>query len=262
MLAELLRYVGASAGGGVALAALRIRFPAYAGTLPVAMARGYLGLHGEVYRLTTVGRDYLELLASAAAMKRCPACGEIRSRDEFWADRSRSDGRYVYCVHCAQRAKELRMETKRETARAAISAAGRAAAGAAADWDAAVSDLALAWRAMVAAADTLRAQRRAAAIEFDSGPLELRLVHPRAMFALALALSDAGFPMGVPVLRECGWSERLTDFVGKDPAATYFPDHAQPEAEPQPARTRKRRQRRQRRAPAMVRIAAPAAEPA
>jgi hypothetical protein len=34
-------------------------------------------------------------------MKHCPKCGQDRTEDAFWRDRTRSHGLHTYCIPCA-----------------------------------------------------------------------------------------------------------------------------------------------------------------
>jgi hypothetical protein len=108
-----------------------------------------------------------------------------------------------------------------EEAKRRIAEAASITVRAARKWDGAVFDLAKAWKDMVVADGIMRQNRKAAGTENDSGRMEARLLHPRAMFALALAMSEVGFHFGFPVHRESGMPAKLADYVGSDPETDY-----------------------------------------
>lgn len=217
MIGDVLHFC-IDAGGGVSLPRLRGRFPTVGPVLRTCLERALLELRGDCYYATVAGRAWRPEIEEP--VKRCPGCGAVKPETEFWKDASHSHGphgRYAYCKTCCKRRKERLMEAKQIEARAAIREAGQRLVGAALRWDAAVAELAAAWREIAGCDDVLRNNRHAARVQFESGRMEGRLLQPRAHFGLSVALSDVNFNIGHVLHRDCGMPERLADFVGTDP---------------------------------------------
>ena len=220
MITDVLRFIMA-ADGGVSLGRLRAKFPSVAPVLRICFERELLELRGGCYHATQAGAVYLTSQPPDVPLKHCPGCDADKARSEFWKDAARPDGLYAYCIDCCNRRKARVMEQRQLEARGLIRAAGSRIVGAAAQWDAAVAALAAAWHEVMAVDDVLRANRGPAKIDVDYGRMEARLLHPRAMFALSIALTDAQFPLGYPVHRDCGMPEKLAEYVGEYPERDY-----------------------------------------
>jgi hypothetical protein len=235
VLAEVVQFV-VNAGGGVSLPKMRAHFPSITPVLHTCLERGLLDIRGDCYHATNTSAGFL--IESAVEAKRdlkwCPRCKTFKAASEFWCNPQRSDGLYPWCAKCAT---ERKMELKQIEARQAITEAAQLLVGAVAQWDEAVKLLAEAWTEVMRADEILRLNRRASGTDFESGRMEARLLHPRAMFALSIALTDAKYPLPYGYMRECGMSKLLADYVGTDPQNDYFPA---PIVEVKPAAKRKR----------------------
>lgn len=160
------------------------------------------------------------------------------------------------------------MEAKR--ARDAIREAALQTVASSARWDRAIVELAEAWRGIMAADQVMRLNRLQAGSENDSGRMEARLLHPRAMFSMSVALADAKFPLPYGFIRECGMSEKLADYVGADPASDYVVDSSSPPCDESGAAAATdpvavaavRHKRRKHRRQARVRVIVPQEAPA
>lgn len=149
------------------------------------------------------------------------------------------------------------MQEKQHEARERIRAAGAITARCARRWDDAVAELARAWRDIVLSDTIMREHRKAAGSDTEYGRMEARLLHPRAMFALALALTDVGFPLGFAVHRESGMQPKLASYVGKNPERDYIGNEEvtlAPVAAPValPRKRRKYKRRKDRKPPEVV----------
>jgi hypothetical protein len=232
VIEDVLRFC-IDAGGGVSLSRLRVRFPTIGQVLRICLDRELLELRGDCYYPTAAGRAWQPDVE--IAVKRCPGCGMVKSETEFWKDASHSHGPhglYAYCKTCCKRRKERLMEAKQLEARAAIRSAAQQLVRAAARWDAAVVELARAWQEIAAVDDVRRLNQRSAGSDFDSGRMEGRLLQPRALFGLSLALADVNFNIGHILHRDCEMKPQLADYVGTDPERDYLgQDSATPLAE-------------------------------
>lgn len=246
MLGDVLQFV-INAGSGTSLLRLRQKFPTVAPAVRACLERGYLELRGSCYHATARGREFMSEEAAAAAtanaLKRCRVCRIDKPRDQFWKDSWRSDGLYQYCIDCCNRRKAQMREARQLEARTALRNAAELVVAAAARWDHGVAELAAAWADIMAADETLRINRRAAGVDNDSGRMEARLLHAHAMFGLSIALIDARFPIGWPVLREAPLSPRLAAYVGSDPVSDYLSAAVEPQIQPSPTAERRKRRR-------------------
>jgi hypothetical protein len=152
--------------------------------------------------------------------KRCPECQEVLPLDAFWFDVHRSDGLFAYCSSCAITRKRKMRERKRE-AMAAIVAAGERCAAGAKLWDHHITGLVHAWREMFEADVTMRTSRYNAGIDVDGGRIEIRLIHPRALYVLGLALQEAQCPWPTPLIRTEQIATTLAGYVGDAPQQDY-----------------------------------------
>lgn len=153
--------------------------------------------------------------------KLCPRCHTCKGLDEFWSDPSHWDGLYTYCKTCEVERRRLVREERRE-ANAALEQAGMECAEGARMWDEGVRLLVNAWGKMLLADERMRLNRRAAGTEFDGGRIELRLIHPRAMYVLGLALTEAKCYWPAPLHRTEQVQDSLAAYVGDAPQRDYF----------------------------------------
>lgn len=186
-----------------------------------ALTGQLIAIRGERYVLGIVGRQQLDADVAERDVKRCPCCGDVKPRDDFWKDAARADGLFAYCIGCAQERRRIEMEQKHAEACAAIVQAGRSAAEAAHAWDAACTALAASWRALLEADTVQRTRRRYADRDIEHGRLEARLVHPRAAYVLFRTLTAAGFPLPIPVHQVEGTPDALAEYVGAAPQEDY-----------------------------------------
>lgn len=180
-------------------------------------------------------------------MKRCPDCGQVKLREEFWGWNrpdvvGGGDGMFPYCIPCAKARKRKQVDTMttQEQAVEAIRASGDRAAAAAVAWDEAALALCKAWRELTAAADTVRLNRAPAGSKCDYGALEMNRIHHVATYTLAISLRGAGYPWPGSLLLDESQPRNLAAFVGAQPHLPYLPGVPSSDAvlgdEPRPKR--------------------------
>lgn len=215
---------------------MRAKFPAAAGRIGDCLKKDYLTVDTGLYAATTAGLELVEAEKAEHVrdQKRCPGCMRSLPSAEFWRARNQADGLFPYCIECAKRLKQLKRQQmeQQQAAVAEIVAAGKRIAEAAKLWDTGVLALAQAWDEIVKANEIMRVNRQILRIDLDNGRMEARLIHPRAAFALGMALADKGYPIGYSVLREAGMPAKLATFVGDAPHEDYVgrPDEVKPVA--------------------------------
>lgn len=202
---------------------LKPRFYGNLTGLKIALKNGLLMIEGSGYRITDLGRGFLQSpTLSTPERKVCAQCGEELPATAFWKHGATGDGLFACCVECEKGKKRETMDRKK-LAVANLLKAGTQVAECAQLWDRAVHDLASAWKGIMAADVILRTHRNELHLP-ESGRLEARLTFTRAAFSLHLALNEAGFPQQVPLLREVGLPTRLSEYIGPAPHLDYLPE--------------------------------------
>lgn len=239
-LREILEQVASRPTKTAPFSELRAKFNGDLTGLRVALDRGLLELRGDCYFLTVPGTEFVGRPTLAIAQtKICYQCQRELTAEQFWKCATSGDGLFDICITCGKRKKRKAMEARRKLAESAVLQASQQAMDAAVLWDKAVSELASAWRGILAADVVIRENLSQLGSENDSGRLHARTTFPRAAYSLNLALSDAGYPNTSVLLREVGFPAKLADYIGEEPHTDYL-QHVEADTLSEPEAPRKR----------------------